>query len=190
MVIVIMFKFKKGFSLIESLFSIAIISIVLVMVCIFYTYMMKVSSKGLAITVASQIAEEKLNKIASNYGDSHSLSINCITEFPYVKTGYDIVGDTKFYYLIKISDMNSDKFKSMELYFADVVVFWLADDITLEESTQTTIDNNQIFLETLKNKFTDGIISEQTIIENFKGKTTNLNEGYKFVRLSRLVSKQ
>lgn len=187
----IMLRIKKGFSLIESLFSIAIISIVLVMVCIFYTYMMKVSSKGLAITVASQVAEEKLNRIASIYGDSNSLSMKNITQFPYIKTGYDLVGNTKFYYLIKVSDMNTNSFYgSMNLYFADVVVFWLPDDVIVkeEEGTQVTIDNNQEFLKNLETKFKADNITEDLLINTFVGKTTNLNEGYRFVRLSRLVS--
>ena len=191
-----MFKLKKGFSLIESLFGIAIISIVLVMVCIFYTYMMKVSSKGLDISIASQIAEEKLNQIASIYGDSNSLSIKNMSFDPqnhnFLKTGHDNVGNTTFYYLVKVSDMNTDSFyNSMGLYFADVIVFWLPDDFAVKENddhTQTIIDNNKAFLEKIEAEFATKDISETAIVNIFKGKTTNLQEGYRFVRLSRLVS--
>ncbi len=185
-----MFTFKKGFSLIESLFSIAIISIVLVMVCIFYTYMMKVSSKGLDISIASQVAEGKLNQISSIYGDSNSLSIKNIQDFPYLKTGVDKVGNAEYYYLVKISKLEDiDQFyTNMNLYFADVLVFWLHDDnmiIKTEDDTLETVS----FLNQIKEKFKgNNTITEAEIINTFKGKVTNFNEGYRFIRLSRLVS--
>ena len=187
-----MMRFKKGFSLIESLASIAIISIVLVMICIFYTYMMRVSAKGLDISIASQVAEEKLNQIASIYGGSDSLSITGISEYPFIKTGCDVVGDTKFYYFIRVSEMPDSK---MNLCFADVVVFWLSDDIEekIDENgnVESTVDNNEVFMGNLKTTFSNKtqVISDSAVLSILQGKTTNLNEGYRFIKLSRIVSK-
>ena len=201
---------KKGFSIIEVLFSIAIISLVIVMVIIFYSYMMTVSAKGVDITIASQVAESKLNEVA---GDKNSDLRKQITdlpitpEHPYILIGRERNGKSDYYWLVKISAISGNNYSTpidMELFFVDVLVFWWAGDVVTTSTTDgagnstttssVNVANNMQFLNRLKNKFEnvkDVYISDSDLkdLAEFKGMTTNLNEGYKFVRLSRIISK-
>ena len=57
--------------------------------------------------------------------------------------------------------------------------------IKTEDDTLETVS----FLNQIKEKFKgNNTITEAEIINTFKGKVTNFNEGYRFIRLSRLVS--
>lgn len=205
-----MSKNKKGFSIIEVLFGIAIISLVMVMVIIFYSYMMTVSAKGVDITIATQVAESKLNEVA---GDKNSDLRKQITDLPitpdnpYVVVGRERNGKSDYYWLVKISAISGNNYSTpvdMELFFVDVLVFWWAGDVVTTSTTDTDgneittssvdVANNMQCLNKLKNKFEiakDGYLSESVIkdLDEFKGMSTNLNEGYKFVRLSRIISK-
>lgn len=205
-----MIKIKKGFSLIELLFSIAIISTVIVMVCIFYSYMMKVSTKGVDISIASQLAEAKLNELTNDKRISSDSSLKTLRQLfqensfaSFVKTGVEKIGTAKYYYVVKVSPVTKAGTFSraghrlMGLYFADVFVFWWADDVTASGEGETagstvSTDNNIALLRTIESRFksSEDYLTDDKIIENFgTGKSTNLNEGYKFVRLSRIVSK-
>lgn len=186
---------KKGFSIIEVLFSIAIISLVIVMVIIFYSYMMKVSAKGVDITIAAQVAESKLNEIAS---DKNSLirakiATDVAVGKPYVVTGVQKNGKTDYYWLVKISAMSGTNYYLMKLFFVDVLVFWWADDnITENNATgvEETVNNNDKKMKEIVTEFSkDEYIDDSKITKDFASKSTNTNEGYKFVRLSRIISK-
>ena len=185
---------KKGFSIIEVLFSIAIISLVIVMVIIFYSYMMKVSAKGVDITIAAQVAESKLNEIASDKNSLIRSKIATDVEIgkPYVVTGVQKNGKTDYYWLVKISAMSGTNYSLMKLFYVDVLVFWWADDNITENNggVEETVNNNDKKMKEIVTEFSkDEYIDDSKITKDFASKSTNTNEGYKFVRLSRIISK-
>ena len=198
-------KNKKGFSIIEVLFSIAIISLVMVMVIIFYGYMMNVSAKGVDITIASQVAESKLNEVASS-DDSSELrqGLTSITAGnPSLITGRQRNGNTDYYWLVRISSLSGANYTKMNLLFVDVLVFWWAGDTVTTTTTNEageqvenisvdTSHNEQYMSQTIKNKFEESgdlYLSDNDIADSFGGMSKNSNKGYKFVRLSRIISK-
>ena len=197
-----MIKIKKGFSLIELLFSIAIISTVIVMVCIFYSYMMKVSTKGVDISIGTQLAEGKLNLISSGDWDSKP---NIFSDTSFVEADYEKIGSINYYYLVRVSPISdSSNYDDMHLFIADVLVFWYAGDSVVSDSstggesstsssTASVSEKSASYLNDLKKVYQNtslDYIPDSLIIDKLgSDKTLNVNEGYKFVRLSRIIFK-
>ena len=185
-----MIKKRTGFSIVELLISIAIVSMVIVMVCILYSYMMKVSSKGVDISIGTQIAENKINEITSDESnESLRKNISSVSSGnAYVTTGVDKTGNTDYYWLLKITSVSGTNYSKMNLFFVDVLVFWWADDSVSVTNTDGTVENKT--LAQIATQFdSDDYFSDEQIINTLgAGKAKNLNEGYKFVRLSRIIS--
>ena len=201
-----MSKNKKGFSIVELLFAIAIISLVIVMVVIFYTYMIKVSSKGVDISIATQVAEKKIEEIV-NDSTTDGLKTKLINNY-YKKNciiGSEPVGDNIYYYLIYTAPMKGD-YALMDLTLIDIFVFWWAPD---NDGTNRGFNNDaKKDLENLRTKFltldnyseysnSDDFITkiEEGLTEDSEGNTVKMknsvagsNEGHKFIRLTRMIS--
>lgn len=186
-----MIKNKKGFSIVELLVSIAIISMIIVMTCILYSYMMKVSAKGVDISIGTQVAENKLNEIAGDdSNESLRKNISSVSPSkPFVTTGVDKTGKTDYYWLVKISSVSGTNYSKMNLFFVDVIVFWWADDSIAVTNTDGEIEHKTL-AEIAKQIKSSNYFTDEQIVNIFgEGKTKGLPDGYKFIRLSRVISK-
>lgn len=123
-------KRNQGFSVIELMFGIAVISVTIVMVCILYTYMLKVSAKGLNLSIGTSVAEKKLNELAfQKTADLRTELIRAQTN-GLRKAGNEIIGNTFYYYIIEVVPVSAES----KLLQADIVVFWWVNNSSGEGS--------------------------------------------------------
>lgn len=127
---------KKGFSVVELVIGIAIVSVTLVMVLALYTHMMKASAKGIENTVSSTIAKDVLlsfdeYRSLENPDDALNWSVSLsplksLDGGKRVYSGSRVVNDNAYYYLLETTPFSlGDASGDADYVKADVAVFYM-----------------------------------------------------------------
>lgn len=166
----------KAFSVIELMAGIVIIALTIVMICVFYSYMIKLSSKGLDVSIGTSVAEKVFDELANQRNSELYKSLIVSQSSGFVKTGNEIVGDDVYFYILEVVPSGDTTVSNSKLMQADIVVFWwnspdMKNDIeTLNKDTAVKFQSIDDFLQS--NKRSD-------IERNEMGKM--------YIRLTRLV---
>ena len=103
---------KRGFSLIELMVGVFIISAIIVMVCSLYTYLFKISQKGVDLTAGTAVGEKVLEEFVEA---NKTLKAGTFT-------GSKSVNTSVFYYVIEVSgDIASGEFGLKKV---DITIRW------------------------------------------------------------------
>ncbi len=140
-----MIKNKKGFSIIELMIGILILSSTIVMIVGLYTYLFKVSQKGVDLTAGTAVGEKVLEEfiqeamtkpIEKTDGGHYAKKVSALTSGN-VFVGSKSVNSSKFYYVIEVSgDLNNSDYRLMKV---DATIRWW-DNTGGLDSLQTKSD--------------------------------------------------
>ncbi len=143
---------NRGFSIVEVVLSIAIMSVTIVMVCAMYTFMMRVSQKGFNVSVGTNVADRLMNELASQKGSKlNTLLIeNHLSGFR--ACGNELVGDSPYYYILEVKPL-PNPYSSRNIVRVDLVVFWWTDN-TFDAELAKGLSMNSIsnFLSEVQNR--------------------------------------
>lgn len=184
---------KKGFSIIELTLGIAIISMTILFVVCLYSYMMKVSAKGIEISMATSIAESLFDEIPEYRGVSESHpSLVGITSEKYF-TGKRTVNGMPYYFAIELIPLKSN-LNELELAKIDVAVFWFIENqsqtvVTGEGSEAISTEVGALFNETANQSSAMGasIFSIDEVINRLPNNGMRDNYGNTYRRFERIV---
>lgn len=174
---------KKGFSIIELICGIGIISITLLMVVALYSYMIKASSKGIEHTVASSLANMissdlsysiikdakiDLGRSSNNYKPLSEGNVN-------VYCGSVSMNGASYCYMVELAPVSmSSGRNSADMAKADIAVFYRT--AVSEQSDGDLSDGSDSFFSGINS------ISNAVSLKGSKGDGT----GFSFIRMTRL----
>lgn len=145
-------KQSKGFTILEVVISIAIISIAILSMIAMYISMMKSSSKGTEMTIASSLAERVATTIDKNklsYIKLEQKSGNSKIQLYKTK---DIINGKPYYCITELKTLTDDYFKNKSIIQINIFVFWNINTPELINSISNSQDMDT-YLETNKKKF-------------------------------------
>lgn len=112
---------KRGFSLIELMMGVFIVSATIVMICSLYTYLFKVSQKGVDLTAGTAVGEKVLEEFLEQNKDELILG---------TFIGSKKVNTSTFYYVIEVSG-DSVGVSDYSLRKVDATIRWWDGGSTL-----------------------------------------------------------
>ncbi len=148
-------KNSKGFTILEVVISIAIISIAILSMIAMYISMMKSSSKGTEMTIATSISERVAGTIDKKIlSEIKAEQKNGDKEIKIYKTK-DIINGKPYYCITELKTLTDDYFKKKYIIELNVFVFWNINTPELINSIVVTNSQDMDkYLQNNKEKFT------------------------------------
>lgn len=142
---------KHGFTFVEIFMSIAIVSLVAVMVCALFSSMFKASKKGLDVSVGSSVAGAVLDELVEQNSSELRKRFVEKTSGGFSVSGIKSMGERPYYYILEILPL-SGNYANSNLLQSDIVVFWDTDSSELVNSNRESLSKSSItdFLQTMK----------------------------------------
>lgn len=117
----------QGFTIVELMISISIMLVAVVMICTMYSFMLKVSQKGIYISTATSIADRVMNETVSVKSSAlHKILVEKQT-YGFNSCGNVISGQFPYYYIMEVKPL-AGEYVNMRLVHMDLVVFWRSDE--------------------------------------------------------------
>jgi len=165
----------RGFGIVETGFSIALIAVSALLVINLFSYMTKVSSKGGELGVSASMCDMLLSDVSSNKSSPlrKRMIENSVGGFS--ACGSEVLGERVYYYILEVLPLKSSEFAGSGLMKADVVVFWFAAKSPFGASD---FDRDDLGKSSIEEFLSDDSVKELSRTES----------GFSYTRLSRLVS--
>ena len=165
---------SRGFSIVEIMFSIALLAMTSVMAVNLFSYMSKISSKGSEMSVGNVICSRLVNDMTRNEGSDLNKMMMEHQASGFSTCGNEVLADRTYFYIVEAVPVKRSGDANSGLVSARAVVFWFtkgapfsAGDFRKEMLESSSIDE---FLKSAGAKF------------------NRSESGFSYARLSRIVS--